>query len=97
MRGRKPCPIAIGSHDRTILQEVAQSETLPWCQVRRARTVLAIAAGQRTAAVASHWECDAGTVRRTCRRDCDSGVRGLLEAPQRPGCPERISPRMALA
>ena len=48
MRGRKPCPLSIGSHDRTILQEVARSETLPWFQVRRARTVLAIAAGERT-------------------------------------------------
>ena len=42
MRGRKPCPLSIGSHDRTILQEVARSETLPWYQVRRARTVLAM-------------------------------------------------------
>jgi hypothetical protein len=34
MRGRKPCPLSIGSHDRCILQEVARSETLPWYQVR---------------------------------------------------------------
>src|SRR3954471_19104874 len=92
MRGRKPCPLAISRHDRTALQDVARSESLPWYQVRRARTALAIAAGQRTAAVASHPECDAGTVRRTCRRYKDTGVQGLPEEPQRPGRPTRISP-----
>ena len=51
MRGRKPSPISIDTHDRTILQGIARSETLPWYQVRRARTVLAIAAGQRTTVV----------------------------------------------
>src|SRR5437879_319749 len=65
MRGRKPCPLAIAAHDRTLLQEVARAEALPWYQVRRARTVLAIAAGQRAEAVASHLECDTGTVWRT--------------------------------
>ena len=68
MRGRKPCPLSIGSHDRNLLREVARSETLAWCQVRRARTVLAIDTGQRTSAVASWPGCDVGTVRRTCRR-----------------------------
>ncbi len=92
MRGRKPSPLSIDTHDRAILQEVARSETSPWYQVRRARTVLAIAAGQRTAAVASHLECDAGTVWRTCQRYKDTGVRGLLDSPQRPGRPTRISP-----
>src|SRR5262249_26508627 len=61
MRGRRPSPLSIDSHDCAILQEVARSETLPWYQVRRARTILAIAAGQRTADVASHLECDGGT------------------------------------
>src|SRR4051794_13199986 len=92
MRGRKPAPLSIDIHDRTILQEVARSETLPWYQVRRARTVLAVASGQRTAAVASRLECDAGTIWRTCQRYKDTGVRGLLEEPQRPGRPTRISP-----
>src|SRR5215468_10574187 len=95
MRGRRPCPLLIGRHDRTILQDVARSETLPWYQVRRARTVLAIAAGQRTATVAFHLECDVGTVRRTCQRYRDRGLPGLLEQPQRPGRPARISPPAA--
>src|SRR5436305_14388695 len=91
MSGRKPCPLSIGSHDRTILQEVARSETLPWFQVRRARTVLAIAAGERTSTLASRLDCDVGTVRRTCRRYDDTGAWGVLERPQRPGRPARIS------
>ena len=53
MRGRKPCPLSIGSHDRTILQEVARSKTLPSFPVRRTRTVLAIAAGERTSPLTS--------------------------------------------
>ena len=92
MRGRKPSPLPIDTHDRAILKEIARSEALPWYQVRRARTVLAVAAGQRTEAIASRLECDAGTVWRTCQRYKDSGVRGLLDAPQRPGRPARISP-----
>ncbi len=92
MRGRKPCPLSIGFHDCTILQEVARSETPPWYQVRRARTVLAIASGQRTVAVASRLECDGGTVCRTCRRYNDTGIRGLLEEPRRPGRFARIPP-----
>src|SRR5262245_28635179 len=92
MRGRRPCPLSIGSHDRSLLQAVARSETSPWSQVRRARTVLAIAARERTAAVAARLECDVGTVRRTCRLYEDTGLSGLLEEPQRPGRPARISP-----
>ncbi|MBV8486734.1 MAG: helix-turn-helix domain-containing protein, partial [Planctomycetaceae bacterium] len=92
MRGRKPTPLSIGRHDRVVLQDVAWSEIPPWYQVRRARTVLAIAAGPRTAAVAAHLECDVGTVRRTCQRYRDSGVPGLLKEPQRPGRPAQISP-----
>ena len=92
MRGRKPRPLAIADHDHTPLQQVARSETLPWYQVRRARTVLAIAAGERTEAVASHLECDTGTVRRTCLRYIEAGLHGLLDAPLRPGRPIRISP-----
>src|SRR5262245_30189293 len=92
MRGRKPCPLAIADHDRTPLQQVARSETLPWYQVRRARTVLAIAAGERTENVAARLECDTGTVRRTCLRYIEDGLHGLLDTPQRPGRPIRISP-----
>ena len=91
MRGRKPSPLAIPSHDRTILEQVARSESLPWYQVRRARTVLAIAQGQRTSVVAFQMQCDVETVRRTCQRYRKLGLDGLLEPARdraaRPGFP----------
>jgi hypothetical protein len=92
MRARKPGPLAIGAHDRTILQAAVRSQTLPGYQLRRARTVLTIAAWQRTAAIASHVECDVGTIPRTSRRYRDGGVPGLVGEPQRAARPARISP-----
>jgi phosphoglycolate phosphatase len=47
------------------LQRLARRLTLPWFQVRSARMVLAIAAGQRTQAVALQMQCAVDTVRRT--------------------------------
>src|SRR5512142_1870649 len=92
MRGRKPLPLTISSHDRSILEQIARSQLLPWYQVRRARTVLAIAQGQRTGVVAFRMQCDVETVRRTCQRYRERGLDGLLDAVQRPGRPARISP-----
>ena len=68
MRGRTPQPLIIAPTDSPVLRDLARSQTAPWFQVRRARTVLAIAAGQRTQAVAVRMQCDADTVRRTFRR-----------------------------
>src|ERR1700730_3468562 len=92
MRGRKPSPLVIPSHDRTALEQIARSESLPWYQVRRARTVLAMAQGQRTAVVAFQMQYDAETVRRTCQRYRERGLDGLLDNVPRPGRPARISP-----
>ncbi len=92
MRGRKPSALTIPPHDRTILEQIAHSESLPWFQVRRARTVLSIADGQRTGVVAFQMQCDVETIRRTCQRYRQRGLDGLLELPQRPGRPARISP-----
>jgi hypothetical protein len=92
MRGRKPRPLTISSPDRTLLEQIARSESLPWYQVRRARTVLAIAQGQRTCVVAFRMQCDVETVRRTCQRYREVGLEGILGPPERPGRPARISP-----
>jgi len=51
--------LTIPSHDRTVLEQIARSESLPWYQVRRARTVLAIAQGQRTGVVAFQMQSTA--------------------------------------
>ena len=95
MRGRRPHPIAIAPGDEPILRQIARSQSLPWYQVRRARTVLAIAAGERTRVVADGMQCDVDTVRRTCRRYEQSGLPGLLSHPERPGHPLGISPPAA--
>ena len=47
MRGRKPDVLTIVSPDISELERIAHSDALPWYQVRRARIVLGIAAGQR--------------------------------------------------
>jgi Winged helix-turn helix len=78
MRGRKPLPVAISPADSLVLHWIARGEGVPWFQVQRARIVLAIAGGQRTATVAATIRCDEATVWRTCRRYEDGGLSGLL-------------------
>lgn len=92
MRGRRPKPLSIAREDRQQLQQVARSLTLPWFQVRSARTVLAIAAGLRTQAVALQMQCAVDTIRRICRQYERLGLSGLLAHPLRSGRPARISP-----
>ena len=70
---RSCCPLPFTDLDR--LHKIAHSDTLPWYQVRRARIVLAIAAGERQCAVAARLECDEATVWRTCQRYRQEGLR----------------------
>lgn len=62
MRGRKPDVLTIVSPDISELERIAHSDALPWYQVRRARIVLGIAAGQRREDIASQLECDDSTI-----------------------------------
>src|SRR5208283_5418543 len=84
MRGRKPDVLTIVSPDISELERIAHSDGLPWYQVRRARIVLGIAAGQRREDIAFHLECDDSTIWRTCQRYRQFGLGGLL-ADQRQG------------
>jgi hypothetical protein len=95
MRGRKPRELSVGAADAAALRQVARGQSLPWFQVRRARTVLAVAGGERVEAVAGRMECDRATVWRTCRLYEGRGLDGLLSAPDRSGRPERLSPPAA--
>src|SRR5262245_40499113 len=95
MRGRKPRPLTLAPGDRAALQQVARADSLPWYQVRRARIVLAVAAGERSQSVAARMECDEATVWRTCRRYEDAGLADLMAPPARSGHPSRISPPAA--
>src|SRR5208283_126991 len=78
MRGRKPEVLTILSPDISELEQIAHSDALPWYQVRRARIVLGIAAGQRREDLASQLKCDDSTIWRTCQRYRQFGLVGLL-------------------
>jgi transposase len=77
MRGRRPDLLSIPPPELDRLQKAAHSDTLPWYQVRRARIVLAIAAGDRKGDVAAQMECGEATVWRTCERYRLEGLDGL--------------------
>src|SRR6266550_2524396 len=51
MRGRKARGLTLEAEDAAALRQVARGQSLPWFQVRRARTVLAVADGDRVDAV----------------------------------------------
>lgn len=95
MRGRTPRPLPILEADTPILQAVARSRHLAWFQVQHARIVLAIAAGEPVASVASRLECDRTTVWRVCRRYERGGLPKLLLDDPRQGRPQEISPPAA--
>ena len=68
MRGRKPSVLSVAPSDEDRLHTTAHSDSLPWYQVRRARILLALAAGQRKRDVAAQMECGVATVWRACER-----------------------------
>ena len=95
MRGRSPQQIDLKADDIEILQHIARSQTRPWYQVRRARTVLGIAAGERVHTLAEQMACAPRTIRRTCRLYQQQGIEGLLAGAHRAGHPLAISPPAA--
>jgi transposase len=94
MRGRRPEKLTLDRRDADALHTVARSDSLPWFQVRRARIVLAIAAGEHKCSIAARLGCDEATVWRTCRCFRRDGMAGLLTDGRRghSGRAERISP-----
>jgi len=78
MRGRRPDEVAISGPDKSELERIAHSDTLPWFQVRRARIVLGMAAGRRREILAAELDCDQSTIWRTCQRYQCLGLTGLL-------------------
>ena len=78
MRGRKPEGLSLIPADIGELEEIAHREMAPWYQVRRARIVLGIAAGQRREDLASQLECDVSTIWRTCQSYRHFGLVGLF-------------------
>ena len=94
MRGRKPSVLSLAPSDEDRLHTTAHSDSLPWYQVRRARILLALAAGQRKRDVAAQMECGVATVWRACERYRRDGLEGLLADGRegRSGRLEQITP-----
>jgi transposase len=78
MRGRRPDEVIINRADKSELERIAHSDTLPWFRVRRARIVLGMAGGRRREVLASELDCDQSTIWRTCQRYRRLGLMGLL-------------------
>src|SRR5438874_879939 len=78
VRGRRPDDVSIRGPDKSELERIAHSDTLPWFRVRRARIVLGIASGRRREVLASELDCDESTIWRTCQRYQRQGLKGLL-------------------
>lgn len=92
MSGRHPIPVVLAEPDLLVLQETARSQSLPFWQVRRARTLLAVADGERIKDVAQRLGCGIATVRRTCRLYQNGGLGAALYRIKPPGRPARLSP-----
>ena len=94
MRGRKPEKLTVARSDAAVLRVVAHSDSSSWLQVRRAKIVLAIAAGERRCSVADRLECDQATVWRTCEHYRQDGLASLFVDGRKDhaGHPEQISP-----
>ena len=94
MRGRRREKLTLARQDADALHTVARSDSVPWFQVRRAKIVLAIAAGEHKCSVAARLECDEATVWRTCERYRRDGFASLFADGRRghSGRLEQISP-----
>ena len=93
MRGRRPERLTIARRDADALHAAAQSDSLPWSQVRRAKIVLAIAHGEHQSSVAARLECDEATVWQTCQRYRRGDLAALFVDGRRgnSGRPQQIS------
>jgi hypothetical protein len=70
--------LPIGRDDLAVLRLLAASAEVPAYQSHRARVVLAVAARERTTAIAAREGCDTSTVWRICRRYERGGLSALL-------------------
>jgi transposase len=94
VRGRRPEKLTIARRDQDALHSAAQSSSMPWFQVQRAKIVLAIAAGERPCSIAARLECDEATIWRACQRYRQDGLARLFADGRQgnAGHPQLISP-----
>lgn len=84
MRGRQPRVLVIKPKDMASLQQIATSQVRPWYQVQRAGILIAVASGERIAAIADYHHVDAATVWRIGRRFERYGILSVTTLLTRP-------------
>ena len=87
--GKPAVAIELSAHERRELQSLARAQRTGQAMARRARIVLAAAAGLENKAICAGVGASANTVSKWRRRFAEDRLDGLLDEP-RPGTPRKI-------
>ena len=91
MPRRSPCRIELTDQQRSALESLARSYTLPYWQVIRAQMVLLAAQGLRNDQIAHRLNCRREVVSQRRKRFFEHGMAGLEDRPRR-GRPPTFPP-----
>ena len=83
MARHSPYRIDLTDEERTVLEHVARSYTLPYWQVVRAQMVLLAAEGMRNDQIAAQLRCGRDVVSQWRKRFFEQRVAGLEDRPRR--------------
>jgi len=83
--------IELTAEERAELERRAQTPTLPFRDVQRARLILYAAEGLQDKEIAVRVDCHPEVVSKWRRRFCEQGIEGLKDRP-RAGRPRRFPP-----
>jgi hypothetical protein len=83
--------IELTAEERGELERRAQTPTLPFRDVQRARLILYAAEGLQDKEIAARLDCHPEVVSKWRRRFCEEGIEGLQDRP-RAGRPRRFPP-----
>ena len=86
--------IELTAEERGELERRAQTPTLPFRDVQRARLILYAAEGLQDKEIAARVDCHPEVVSKWRRRFCEEGIEGLQDRP-RAGRPRRFPPGAA--
>jgi hypothetical protein len=94
MPRHSPYRIDLRDEERTVLESMARSYTLPYWQVMRAQMVLLAAQGLRNDQIAARLNCRREVVSQWRKRFFESRLTGLEDRPRR-GRPATFPPSRA--
>jgi hypothetical protein len=94
MPRRSPYRIELSEEERSALESLARSYTLPYWQVTRARMVLMAADGMRNEEIAARLGCGRDVVSQWRKRFFEQRLAGLEDRPRR-GRPPTFPPSRA--